>query len=123
MSQKSIVLYLHVHQPCRVRHYTIFDIGVNHDYFNAPPGQKTNNEQIIHKVAEKSYLPTNRKLLKEILAPLGYEVWLAADGAEALAVVARGLPDVILLDVIMPNRDGGLACGWPNAERMRAREM
>jgi len=60
--------------------------------------------------------PTNRKLLKEILTPLGYEVWLAADGAEALEVVARGLPDVILLDVIMPNRDGYSVCKELKAE-------
>lgn len=53
---------------------------------------------------------TNRKLLKEILAPLGYEVWLAADGEEALARVASGLPDVILLDVVMPKRDGYSVC-------------
>jgi len=61
---KAIVLYLHVHQPYRVRHYTIFDAGVSHDYFDAPYDDRTNNERIIHKVAEKSYLPTNRKLLE-----------------------------------------------------------
>lgn len=64
MTQKSIVLYLHVHQPYRIRHYTVFDAGVNHDYFNAPYDHRTNNEQIVHKVAEKSYIPTNRKLLE-----------------------------------------------------------
>ena len=32
---KAIVLYLHVHQPYRVRHYTVFDSGVDHDYFDA----------------------------------------------------------------------------------------
>jgi alpha-amylase len=63
MSKKAIVLYLHVHQPYRIRHYTIFDAGRSHDYFDAPYDARTNNEQIIHKVAEKSYLPTNKKLL------------------------------------------------------------
>lgn len=62
--QKSIVLYLHVHQPYRIRHYTIFDAGQEHDYFTAPHGERASNEAIIHKVAEKSYLPTNRKLLQ-----------------------------------------------------------
>lgn len=61
---KAINLYMHVHQPFRVRHYTIFDAGANHDYFDAPHDHRTNNEQIIHKVAEKSYIPTNRKLLE-----------------------------------------------------------
>jgi alpha-amylase len=64
--KKSIVLYLHVHQPYRIRHYTIFDAGKNHDYFDAHYDDRTSNERIIHKVAEKSYLPTN-KLLKELL--------------------------------------------------------
>ena len=65
MSKKAIVLYLHVHQPYRVRHYTIFDAGVSHDYFNdQTPNVPTNNEFIMHKIAEKSYLPTNRRLLQ-----------------------------------------------------------
>lgn len=61
---KAINLYLHVHQPYRIRHYTIFDAGERHDYFNAPHGHRTNNENIMHKVAAKSYIPTNRKLLQ-----------------------------------------------------------
>lgn len=61
---KAISLYLHVHQPYRVRHYTIFDIANRHDYFDADYDHRTSNERIVHKVAEKSYLPTNRRLLK-----------------------------------------------------------
>lgn len=61
---KAIVLYLHVHQPYRVRHYTIFDTGLSHDYFDANYESQTNNERILKKVAEKSYLPTNKQLLK-----------------------------------------------------------
>lgn len=60
---KAIVLYLHVHQPYRIRHYTIFDTGSKHDYFDAPYDDRTNNQQILQKVAEKSYIPTNKKLL------------------------------------------------------------
>ncbi|HSX06028.1 MAG TPA: glycoside hydrolase family 57 protein [Candidatus Saccharimonadales bacterium] len=62
--KKAIVLYMHVHQPFRIRHYTVFDAGVSHDYFNAPYGDRASNEQIAHKVAEKSYLPTNARLLQ-----------------------------------------------------------
>ncbi len=65
MSNKAIALYLHVHQPFRIRHYTIFDAGVNHDYFSdGTPDALTNNAFIVRKVAEKSYLPTNRRLLQ-----------------------------------------------------------
>jgi alpha-amylase len=61
---KAIVLYLHVHQPYRIGHYTIFDAGNRHDYFDSGYDDKTNNERIAHKVAEKSYIPTNKKLLE-----------------------------------------------------------
>jgi alpha-amylase len=61
---KAIVLYLHVHQPYRLRHYTVFDTAQKHDYFNEQGDKLTNNQQILHKVAEKSYLPTNARLLK-----------------------------------------------------------
>ena len=62
-SEKAILLYLHVHQPHRVRHYSIFDIGADHDYFDTHYDDRTSNERILHKVAEKSYIPTNRRLL------------------------------------------------------------
>lgn len=61
---KAIVLYLHVHQPYRVRHYTIFDTGSDSNYFDTHFDADSNNERIIHKVAEKSYIPTNTKLLE-----------------------------------------------------------
>jgi alpha-amylase len=61
---QALVLYLHVHQPFRVRHYTVFDSGVSHNYFEAGHEDKANNEQILRKVAEKSYLPANARLLQ-----------------------------------------------------------
>lgn len=57
---------MHVHQPYRVRHYTIFDAAENHDYFDASYDAPESNERVIRKVAEKSYLPTN-KVLQELL--------------------------------------------------------
>lgn len=62
--KRAIVLYLHVHQPYRVRDYTVFDAGKNHNYFDAPEGNRTNNADIVKKVAYKSYLPTNERLLR-----------------------------------------------------------
>jgi alpha-amylase len=61
---KAVVLYLHVHQPYRVRHYTIFDTGQQHNYFDTAYEDRTNNERILKKVAEKSYLPANARLLQ-----------------------------------------------------------
>jgi alpha-amylase len=64
---KSIVLYLHAHQPWRVKPYSIFEAGHDHQYFNdETPDKETNNRFIIDKVAEKSYIPTNA-VLKELL--------------------------------------------------------
>jgi alpha-amylase len=64
---KTVVLYLHVHQPFRIKPYSIFRAGVDHMYFNDQTiGKDTNNEFIIRKVAEKSYLPTNA-ILQELL--------------------------------------------------------
>jgi alpha-amylase len=60
---KAIVLYLHAHQPLRVKPYTIFDAGNDHQYFNdETPNQDTNNRFIIDKVSAKSYLDTNAVL-------------------------------------------------------------
>src|SRR5688572_14137572 len=62
---KAVVLYLHVHQPFRVRSYSAFDAGIDHNYFFDEDWEaKTNNQRILEKVAEKSYLPTNRLLLE-----------------------------------------------------------
>jgi alpha-amylase len=61
---KAIVLYLHVHQPYRIRHYTIFDAANKHDYFNASYEAPESNQKVLEKVAQKSYIPTNAKLLE-----------------------------------------------------------
>lgn len=64
--QKAVTLYLHVHQPLRIREYTVFDTAHDHNYFDAVSETGPDNEQIFHKVAEKSYRPMN-KVLKELL--------------------------------------------------------
>lgn len=63
MSKKAIILYLHAHQPYRLRHYTIFDASKSHNYFDTPDTVDYDNKKIIEKIASKSYLPTNKKLL------------------------------------------------------------
>jgi DNA-binding response OmpR family regulator len=52
----------------------------------------------------------NRELLDAILTDEGYEVITASDGASALAEVEKCLPDLILLDLLMPGMSGLDVC-------------
>jgi CheY-like chemotaxis protein len=54
--------------------------------------------------------PTIRKLISVKLEKSGYDVMQATDGIEALAVIKRVVPDLILLDITMPNMDGYEVC-------------
>jgi CheY-like chemotaxis protein len=55
-------------------------------------------------------IPENVRLLEAVLAPHGYDVVTATDGAEALAVVESEQPDLVLLDIFMPELDGYAVC-------------
>ncbi len=54
--------------------------------------------------------PMNLDIVRARLASHGYEILLARDGAEALAVAMEKLPDLILLDIMMPKMDGIEVC-------------
>jgi adenylate cyclase len=54
--------------------------------------------------------PTNIKLLDATLTPRGYEVRGAESGEQALAALAEGTTDVVLLDIVMPGLDGYEVC-------------
>src|SRR5919109_4073902 len=54
--------------------------------------------------------PMNVDILQTRLAVHGYEILTAADGEEALGVARARLPDLILLDVMMPKMDGLEVC-------------
>ena len=47
-----------------------------------------------------------RRSIEEILSKEGYAVVSASDGEEALSVVERERPDLILLDLVLPKKDG-----------------
>lgn len=51
-----------------------------------------------------------RSLLRMMLQREDYRIYEASDGIEALTAVRRHHPDIILLDVMMPNMDGITVC-------------
>jgi CheY-like chemotaxis protein len=50
--------------------------------------------------------PTVRQVLEEALTRAGAQAWTADGGNQALALLQRGLPDLVLLDLSMPQMDG-----------------
>lgn len=48
--------------------------------------------------------------LRHLMSKAGYEVLYAGDGEEALAIAESAVPDLILLDVMIPKRDGYDVC-------------
>ncbi len=62
-------------------------------------------------------LPRNRYTLSLILKKAGYEIRTAANGLEALESVQTALPDLILLDIMMPNMNGYQVCEYLKADK------
>jgi adenylate cyclase len=54
--------------------------------------------------------PMNVKLLVDILSARGYAVAAATDGEDALAKLAADVPDLVLLDIMMPGLSGYDVC-------------
>lgn len=46
------------------------------------------------------------EMLKTVFEAEGYTVYIASNGEEALVKVKENKPDLVILDVIMPNMDG-----------------
>ena len=59
--------------------------------------------------------PVQRDLLREVLAPLGFIILSAPDGAGCLALAQHCRPDLFLLDISMAGMDG-----WAVAEALRS---
>ncbi len=54
--------------------------------------------------------PDFSAIVKKYLEQAGFEVELAYDGVEGLAKVKANPPDAIVLDVMMPEKDGYAVC-------------
>ena len=91
---KGIVLYLHVHQPWRIREYSIFDVAWKHNYFSGGQNPDQDNQKIFQKVAEKSYLPMNALLEKLLKKYPDFKISLSFSGT-FLEQAERFNPEVL----------------------------
>jgi CheY-like chemotaxis protein len=66
--------------------------------------------KLTHSVLVVDDEPMARTLLRLMLVRAGFEVLEAADGLEALTKVKEQLPDIMILDVMMPGIDGFAVC-------------
>ncbi|MFP4423817.1 MAG: glycoside hydrolase family 57 protein [Candidatus Woesearchaeota archaeon] len=85
---KSVCFYFQVHQPYRIRRFTVFDIGKTTSYFD-----ETVNKDIIQRVAKECYLPMNELILKHIKKK-GIKVAFSITGC-ALEQFSKYAPEVI----------------------------
>lgn len=60
----------------------------------------------IYRILLVDDIPDNRRLLRNIFLPLGFEIIEASDGADALNKTAEYSPDLILLDILLPDING-----------------
>jgi DNA-binding response OmpR family regulator len=54
--------------------------------------------------------PMTRNMLRMILSYAGHEIYEAEDGLDALQKIEQYSPDLVILDVMMPNMDGIDVC-------------
>ena len=67
-------------------------------------------DAVSRKILVVDDIDTNRLALRHFLKPHGFQVIEASDGVEALERVAEDPPDLILLDVMMPRKNGLEVC-------------
>lgn len=53
---------------------------------------------------------TQRQMISELLKHSGFKVYFARDGVEALEVLEQNIPDLIVLDIVMPRMNGYEVC-------------
>jgi len=54
--------------------------------------------------------PTDRKIAESVCAENGFRVITVTEGDKALATAVEKKPDLVLLDVILPNKNGFQVC-------------
>lgn len=63
-----------------------------------------------HQILIVDDMPKNVQVLGQILAEQGFNIFIATSGFQALKAVEKKMPDLILLDISMPDMDGYETC-------------
>ena len=63
-----------------------------------------------HQILIVDDTSANVQVLGQILSTKGYQIVIAANGKQALKAVEQQIPDLILLDINMPEMDGFETC-------------
>jgi alpha-amylase len=90
----SICFYFQVHQPFRIRKFSLFDIGKGLDYFSDNSGTNLDNFFVLKKVAEKCYLPMNAVLLELLEKYPQFKISFSFSGV-FLEQLEKFLPEVL----------------------------
>jgi DNA-binding response OmpR family regulator/DNA-binding CsgD family transcriptional regulator len=95
------------------------------EWMHEPPGELVASRAPVAPAGEAAGVvlivddvPDNLAVLHDALDESGYTVLVATDGAGALLRAAQALPDIVLLDALMPGMDG-----FEVARRMKADEV
>jgi len=90
----SVCFYFQVHQPLRIKRYRVFNIGEDSSYFNDDTQTSLNNQWILRRVADKSYLPTNAILLELLEQHPEFRISFSFSGI-FLEQIAKDFPEVL----------------------------
>jgi alpha-amylase len=76
----KLCLYFQLHQPYRLRPFSIFELNRDVNYFSIEEDAESENAAIFRKVAQKSYLPMLSLLLELVRKQTGFCVALSCSG-------------------------------------------
>ena len=62
------------------------------------------------KVLIADDVAVDQQILSDIVKKIGHQIILASDGDQALEMVRNERPDLVLLDVVMPKKNGFQVC-------------
>src|SRR5262245_28093056 len=79
-------------------------------YSTAPPPLVASDDRMNERILVVDDTPANIQTVAAILKGRGYQLSVATNGKQALEVLEKIQPDLILLDVMMPELDGFETC-------------